>query len=114
MVSGRPPTLWWDLITWALPVLAAAVDVFEGGGLHIENINERVANDFALFLRVSLPHQFAQKLLFSVHTDDFHPHVFGKHVHDLIAFVLAQQTVVDKNTGELVANGLVQQRCDHG
>jgi hypothetical protein len=30
MSSGRPPTLWWDLITWALPVLAPADSMTSG------------------------------------------------------------------------------------
>ena len=36
--------------------------------------------------------------------------MLGKHRHHLIAFVLAQQSVVHEHTGQLVANGLVQQR----
>jgi hypothetical protein len=30
MCSGRPPTLWWDLITLALPVLAPADSMTSG------------------------------------------------------------------------------------
>ena len=34
--------------------------------------------------------------------------------HDVVALVQAQQAVVDEHAGELVADGLVQQRGDHG
>ena len=30
MFSGRPPTLWWDLITWALPVFVPADSMTSG------------------------------------------------------------------------------------
>jgi len=46
-------------------------------------------------------------------TDDFHTHVTRKHVHHLIAFVLAQQAIINKHAGQLIANCLVNQNgCD--
>ena len=42
-----------------------------------------------------------------------HAHVLGQGVHDLVAFLAAQQAGVDEDAGELVADGLVQQRRHH-
>jgi hypothetical protein len=36
-----------------------------------------------------------------------------EHVHDHIAFVQAQQAVIDEHAGQLVADGAVDQGCSH-
>ena len=45
--------------------------------------------------------------------DDLDAEVAGEGLHDLLAFVEAEQAVVDEDAGELVADGLVQQCRDH-
>ena len=37
-----------------------------------------------------------------------------KHVHHQIAFVQAQQAVVDEHAGELLADGTMEERSGHG
>ncbi len=39
--------------------------------------------------------------------------MIAERVHDLVAFVVAQQAVIDEYAGQLVADGLVQQRRNH-
>jgi hypothetical protein len=55
-----------------------------------------------------------QEALLGVDADHAHAHVAGEGGHDLIALAEAQQAVVDEDAGELVADGPVQQRGDHG
>ena len=51
------------------------------------------------------------KSLDRIDADDLDPEVAGEHVHHHVAFVQAQQAVVDENAGQLVADGAVDQRC---
>ena len=55
----------------------------------------------------------AQKLRLGVHADHFGVQLAHKHVHYHVALVQAQQAVVHKHAGQLVANGAVDQRCRH-
>jgi hypothetical protein len=57
--------------------------------------------------------QVVEELVFSVGADHLDAHVLGEHGHHLLAFVQAQQAVVDEHAGQLVADGLVQQRGNH-
>jgi len=41
-------------------------------------------------------------------------HVLGKGLHDLVAFVMAKQSMIHKDADQLVANRFMQQRCDNG
>ena len=58
--------------------------------------------------------QVVEELVFGVGADHLDAHVLGEHGHHLLAFVQAQQAVVDEDAGQLVADGLVQQRGNHG
>src|SRR5690606_7288393 len=57
--------------------------------------------------------QFAHELVGGVNVDDLHAEVIAKGAHDLLGFVQAQQAVVDENAGQLVADGLVDERSGH-
>src|SRR3546814_4402663 len=46
-------------------------------------------------------------------SDLLHAEMIGEDLHDLIAFVMAQQTMIDEHAGQLRADRLVQQRRDH-
>ncbi len=76
--------------------LGQPVDVFEGGGLHIENINERVANDFALFLGSASPTNLLKNCSSASTRMTFTPMFLAEHVHDLIAFVLRSRPLSTK------------------
>ncbi len=87
--------------------LGQPIDVFEFGGFIIEHIDEGVADDLALGFGVVHAVELAEELVFGVDADHLHAHVTGEHFHDLVAFVFAQQAVVDEHAGELVADGFV-------
>ena len=55
----------------------------------------------------------AEKAVRGVDPDDLDAHVAGEGGHDLIALAEPQQAVVDKDAGELIADGAVQQGGDH-
>ena len=94
--------------------LGEPVGVFQFGGFGVENVDEGVADDFALLLRVGFAGQPGEEVVFGVDADDADAHVVGEHFHDLVAFAVAKEAVVDEHAGELVADGFVQQRGDHG
>ncbi|RMO84521.1 Cytosine deaminase [Pseudomonas syringae pv. maculicola] len=94
--------------------LRQVLDVVQLAGFGIEHVDEGAADDLALFLWIALAFQVVQELFFGVGTNDFDAHVLGEHGHHLLAFVQAQQAVVDEYTGQLIADGFVQQRRDYG
>jgi hypothetical protein len=55
----------------------------------------------------------AQELIAGVDADHLGVQLAGEHVHHHVAFVQAQQAVVDEHAGELVADGAVDQRRGH-
>ncbi|MCY1215412.1 hypothetical protein D9M72_272550 [compost metagenome] len=79
-------------------------------GLFLEHFDEFAADDLALGFGIGHAGQLAHELGGGVDVDDLHAHVLGEGLHDLLAFVQAQEAVVDEDAGELVADGLVDQR----
>ena len=59
------------------------------------------------------PRERGEIALAGVDADDLHAEVPREHVHHLVALVVAQQAVVDEHAGQLLADGLVQQRRHH-
>ncbi|MNS62223.1 hypothetical protein D3C72_952770 [compost metagenome] len=78
-------------------------------GLFLEHFDEFAADDLALGFGVGDAGQLAHELRGGIDVNDLHAHVFGEGLHDLLAFVQAQQAVVDEHAGELVADGFVDQ-----
>lgn len=93
--------------------LGEELHVLQLGGFFVEDFDEGAADDLALLFRVGDAGQAAEELVLGVGADHLHAHVLGEHGHHLVAFVQAQQAVVDEHAGQLVADGLVQQRGDH-
>ncbi|MNN08968.1 hypothetical protein D3C81_1218370 [compost metagenome] len=93
--------------------LGEELDVVQLAGFGIEDVDEGAADDLALLLRVGFAFQVVEELLFSVGADHLDAHVLLEHGHHLVAFVQAQQAVVDEHAGQLVADGLVQQRGNY-
>ena len=58
--------------------------------------------------------ELAEKQLARIDTNHFGMQLADKHVHDHVAFIEAQQAVVHKHAGQLIANGAVNQRSGHG
>ena len=78
--------------------------------LPVQDVSVSDTNDLALLFRVGDAGQAAEEQVFGVGADDLDAHVLGEHGHDLITFLMTQQAVIDEDAGQLVANGLVQQR----
>ncbi len=75
----------------------------------LEHVNKEPTNDLPLGFRVAHTVKFTQKELGLFGVDDGQVHVVAEHTDDLFCLVLAQQAVVNKNAGKLVADGLVDQ-----
>ena len=95
---------------WVNSALRQEWNIFQFAGFFIEDFDKGITDHFTLLLRIRHAFQLAKEELFRVGTDDFNAHVLGEHVHHHVAFVLAQQTVINKHTGQLITNGFVQQR----
>ena len=80
----------------------------------LEHFDELAADDLALRFRIGHAGQVAQELVFGIDADHLDAEVLGEHVHHHLAFVQAQQAVVDEHAGQLVADGAVDQRRGHG
>ena len=81
--------------------------------MFLKDVHKQAPNDLALGLGFAHAGQFAQKQLAGVHADDLGVQFADEHFHHHVTLVQAQQTVVHKNAGELVANGAVDERGRH-
>jgi hypothetical protein len=84
------------------------------GGLLVEDLDEGVADDLALLLRVRDAGEPVRNCSSASTRITRTPMCAGEGGHDLVALAEAQQAVVDEHAGELVADGPVQQRRHHG
>ena len=128
--SGRPPTLWCDLML-AVPVAATGLDdvgieralheefdrlaVRPGGGDDVacrllEDPDELTADRLALVLGVGEPGERVEEALGRVGHDELHAGRLDIVALDLLRLALAQQTVVDEHAGQLVTDRAVHQR----
>ena len=75
----------------------------------VENFDKGIADDLALRFRISHSFQAAQESLTRVDFDNVDikgiVRSMGHHVHDLIGLFKPQQTVIDKHTRQLIADG---------
>ena len=125
MSSGRPPTLWCDLILAAVAG-ARLDDVGVERALHqevgladlvrllLEDADELLADDLALLLGVGDAGQLGQEALLGLHVHQRHVEVAAEGVLHLLALVLAHEAVVHEDAGELVADRLVGEQGRHG
>ena len=75
--------------------------------LIIKNINEQSANNLALLLGIIDAFQSANEAVSGFHVDKRNIIVAAEHLHDLRSLILTHQPMIDKDTCELVTNGLV-------
>ena len=78
-------------------------------GLGFECFDEFVADYFAFLLRVGDAGELFEELLGPVNDAEVHVKVIAECRNDALAFVLSEQAVIDKDTDELVAYGLMNQ-----
>ena len=69
--------------------------------------------DLSLFFRVGHAAQLVQESLGGVHDAQIDLEMIAKDFADAVALAGAQQAIVDENAGEPVADGAVEQGCDH-
>ncbi len=77
----------------------------------VEDRHEFVADDLALLFGIRDPFKLAQEPRFLVGVNQLDVERVGEIALDLGSFVLAQEAGVDEDAGELVADGLVHERC---
>src|SRR5690606_16742187 len=77
----------------------------------LEHFDEQPANDLALGFGVGNAFQLTNETIHRINVDEMQIVVLAEHGNDIRRLVLAHQTVVNKNTGELFANSLVDQQC---
>ena len=94
--------------------LREEIDAAELFGLRFKDADELLADDLALALRLGDAGELGEKTLLCVHAHDAHAEAVVHGALDLIALVLAQQAVVDKDAGELLADRAVEERGGHG
>ncbi len=93
--------------------LVAGIGGFQLGRLGLEHVHEQAANDLALLLGFAHAGELAQEQVAGVHTDHLGVQLALEHVHDHVAFMKAQQAVVNEHAGQLVADGAVDERGGH-
>src|SRR5438270_6154019 len=76
----------------------------EARGLLLEHTDELLADDLSLSLRIGHAGEAREEALAGVDRHERNLEVVAEGGYDLIALVLAQQSVVDEDAGELVAD----------
>ena len=79
----------------------------------LEDFHEHAADDLALLFGIGHAGEFAHEAVDGIDDDELEAHVLFEGFANLFAFVLAKQTVVDEDAGELLADGTVNERCGH-
>ena len=82
--------------------------------LLLEELDERTPDALALLLRIGDAGKGGEKAILGVDAPDVDPQMSGEGRHDLVAFVEPEQPVVDEDACQLVADGTVEKRRDHG
>src|SRR5205814_2693382 len=86
------------------------VDVISDiGGCLLENVDEGVANDLSLLFRIFHTGQGCEKAFLSVNRYQLDSQVGAERPLYLLTLVQPQQSSVDENAGELIANRAMHQ-----
>ena len=115
MSSGSPPTLWWLLITAAVPsvpplsidvgverALHEELGVGQAAGVLLEDADEQLADRLALRLRFGDAGEALEEAVAGVDVDQLDAHVAAERLDDLLALALAHQAGVDVDARELM------------
>ena len=95
--------------------LRQEIEIVELRRFLLEHVDEFVADDLALLLRIFDAAQLAQETLARIDLDHLHIELADERFHDALRFAFAQQAMVDEHASQLVADRLVQQhRHDRG
>lgn len=88
--------------------------IFQLIGFFLEGMNEFSADGFTLLFRFRHALQEGHEMLGCVDVDQFHVEFIFEGVHYLFCFAQTEETVVYKDAGELVADGLMHQHGSYG
>ena len=79
----------------------------------IKHLNEVATDDFALLFGIGNACQISKELLAGIYTN----HIQAKHLvvfHHLRELIFAEHTMIDKDTGQLIANGTIEKYGSNG
>ncbi len=76
-------------------------------GFFLKDIDELAADEFALFLRVGFARETGHEAFLGIDHDERNVVMVAEQCFDLLALVHAEQAVVDKDAGQLLANRFV-------
>lgn len=94
--------------------LHQVIDLTEFTRLFFKDADKFLANDLTFALGICHAFKPAQEPVGRVQPDQVHCKLVFKHLFNKICLILAQQAVVNKNTGELVPHRAVHKRSAHG
>lgn len=78
-----------------------------------KDFNEGIADNGAFFLRFSDSFQSAEEDIRSVFVVEIDIKVFAEYVSNALSFISSKKAVVDKDAGELVPDGFVNEDCGY-
>ena len=76
--------------------------------LLVKHVHEGAADDLALRLRIRHSRKRRKEARFRIDTHDAHAEMLGKRAHHLVTFPEAQQSMIDEDAHELIADRAVQ------
>ncbi len=94
--------------------LSQEADAVELIGLLGEDVDKLLADNLALRLRIGHAGQLVQEAIHRVHIDEVGVHLVAEDLDHLLGLALAQQAVVYMHAGQLLADGLDEQRGHDG
>ena len=89
------------------------IDISQLPGFFLKDTNELFPDDPALAFRLRHTVQLLQKALFGIYPDQIHTELTTENTLHPVALVFSQQTVIDKYTGQVLSDGLVQQHSSN-
>ena len=81
-------------------------------GFGIEDLYKITADNLSLLLRIGHSCQIGKKLLTGINTDNVQSETLII-VHHIGKLILAQHSVINEDTGKVVADGTMEQYCCH-
>ena len=93
--------------------LGKKFDFSEFFGFFLEHADKLFADDFTFLFGVGNADEFVEETVLGVHRYEVHSELLFKHFAHLLEFALAEQTVVDENADEVVADGFVNECGAH-
>ena len=94
--------------------LRQQADAVQLPGFLGKDLNKLIADDLSLGLGIRNPGQLVQKTVNGIDIDQVGVHLIAENLDHLFRFPLAQQAVVDMDTGQLLSDRLDQQGGNNG